>query len=62
MRRRGLLKNSVEPIEVAASRMGAQDAVSHGKDVSAVVSGNTSTRAIISFSVPKCSVTAHWTV
>lgn len=59
MRRRGVLKKSVEPIEVAASRIGAQDDVSHGKGVSAGVSGKTSTWAIISFSVPKCSVTAH---
>ena len=62
MRRRGVFKNRVEPIEVAASRIGAQDDVSHGNEVSPVVSGDTSTQANISFSVPKCSVTAHCTV
>ena len=59
MRRRGLLKNKVEHIEVAASRIGAQDEVSLGREVSVVVLGDTSTQAIISFSVLKCSVTAH---
>ena len=54
MRRRGGLNSIDEPIEVAASRMGAQEDASHGKGLSGVVSGLTSTRAIISVSMPKC--------
>ena len=52
-------KKMVEPMEVAASSIGAQDVPSHcGKRLSST-SGATSTRAIISWRLPKCLLTCQ---